>query len=306
MKNEKNENIGKIQIDQLRITSLAEDEIIEILSRLKYNDRIEYDGMNGFDLCRIRDKKYENVYQIGYFKGNDYRILGKLQFNFQCASSMQYVNVKNGKKKIWIDIKNPVFYTGGDILLLKMVIEKLNLSFLHISSIDLCMDKTFDIYERIQKNIQNKKLEVLVNGKVVDKNDYLKEAEMKSSGSLLNPYKVKSYYIKQKKACKDKTKGNYLIMYNKKEEIENSSEKQYILDYYGKPDCLHRIEVHICKEKIGSFLENNNIQFNVDLLTNQSFLKELYDYFRNSILRFRTKSRSAKGRKVKSWNVLLR
>jgi hypothetical protein len=35
---------------------LAEDEIIEILSNLKFNARIEYDEMKGFDLCKIRDK----------------------------------------------------------------------------------------------------------------------------------------------------------------------------------------------------------------------------------------------------------
>lgn len=302
----KNENIGKIQIDLLKLTFLAEDAIIEKLSNLNYSDRIEFDGMKGFDLCRIKDKKYENTYSIGYFKGIDYRRLGTLKFNFQCSSTERHVNIKNGKRKVWIDIANPIFYTGGDILLLKMVIDKLCLSFLHVSSIDLCMDKTFDIYERVQKNIRNKKLEVLVNGKVKDKNDYLKEAELKSSGSLLNPYKVKSYYIKQKKARKDKTKGNYLIMYNKKEEIDNSSGKQYILDYYGNPNCLHRLEVHICKDKINTYLDKKDIQFNVDLLRNQLFLKELYDYFRNSILRFRTKSRTAKGRKVKNWNVLLR
>ncbi len=302
----KNENIGKIQIDLLKLTFLASDSTIEMLCKLNYSDRIEFDGMKGFDLCRVKDPKYENTYTIGYFKGIDYRTLGTLKFNFQCASTMQYVNVKNGKKKVWIDITNPIFYTGGDILLLKMIIVKLDLSFLHVNSIDLCIDKTFDIYKRIQKNIRNKNLEVIVNGKVVNKNDYLKEAELKSSGSLLNPYKVKTYYIKQKKARKDKSKGNYLIMYNKKEEIENSSEKQYILDYYGNPDCLHRLEVHICKDKIISYFDNNGIQFDVDLMTNQKFLKEVYDYFRNSILRFRTKSRTAKGRKVKNWNVLLR
>jgi len=302
----RNEKIGQVQIDFLKITFLAEDETIKILSGIDYNNRIEFDGMKGFDLCRIKDSKYENVYQIGYFKGIDYRILGTLRYNLQCTSTMQYINVKNGKKKVWIDIANPVFYTGGDILLLKMVVENLNLSFLHYSSIDLCMDKSFDIYERIQKNIRNKKLEVLVNGKVVDKNEYLKEAEMKSSGSLFNPYQVKSYYNKQKKAIGDKTKGNYLIMYNKKKEIENSSGKQYILDYYGNPDYLHRLEVHICKDKINTYLNNKAIHFNVDLLANQLFIKELYDYFRNSILRFRTKSRTAKGRKVKNWNILLR
>lgn len=302
----KNENIGKIQIDLLRLTFVAEDATIEKLSKLNYSERIDFEGMKGFDLCRIKNPQFENTYTIGYFKNIDYRTLGTLKFNYQCASTGRHVNIKNGKRKIWIDIANPTFYTGGDIQLLKMVIDKLNLTYLHISSIDLCMDKTFDIYERIQKNIRNKELEVLVNGKVKAKNEFLIEAQMRTSGSLLNPYQIKSYYIKQRKARKDKTKGNYLVMYNKKEEIENSSGKQYILDFYGNPDCLHRLEVHICKEKINDYLKNKCIQFNVNLLTDQFFLKELYDYFRSSILRFRTKSRSADGRKTKNWNVLLR
>jgi len=302
----KNENIGKVQIDFLKMTFLAEDEIIEVLSRLKYNDRIEYDGMKGFDLCRIRDNKYENVYQIGYFSSKDYKILGTLRFNLQCASTMQYINVKNGKKKVWINIANPVFYTEGDILLLKKLIQKLNLSFLHISSIDLCIDKTFDIYKRIQRNIRNKDLEVLVNGKAVDKNDYLIEAEMRTSGSLLKPFQVKSYYIKQKKARKDKTKGNYIIMYNKREEVVNASGKQYILDHYGNPEILHRLEVHVCKDKINDYMTAKGISFNIELLTSQFSLKEMYDYFLSSILRFRTIKRAKTGRKVKNWNVLLR
>lgn len=302
----KNKNIGKVQIDLLKLTFWAEDEIINMLS--EYNKRWEFGGAKRFYLDRVADNNYENVYTIEYLNTeNKPQVFGKLKFNLHCSTTKWYkTNIEDGKKKVWISIDNRVFYTDGDLLFLKMIIEELKLSFLHFSTIDVCVDKTFDVYKRIRQNIRNKKLDVLVNGRKVDKNKHLIEAEMRTSGSLLKPLEVKSYYIKQKKAQKDKSKGNYIVMYDKKTEIINASEKYYILDYYGTPDILHRLEVHICQEKIKNYMEGNNIVFSVESLTNQSFLKELYDYFLSSILRFRTKHRTKVGRKIKNWNVLLR
>lgn len=310
-KNDKSKNLKKILIDLLKLNFLADEQTIDMLSNIDYESgEVSFYGRNGFSIHRKADRQYENVYSIGYYKNGDYLIFGVLKFNYVSTKIYQEVNFFEDKQVIWLDVHNPIFYSDNDILLLNLIEKTLNLRFHRINQIDLCSDRTFNIYERVYlRNIKNKEIEVLVNGRLKCKDELLREAKIDSHGSLNDPYQIKTYQIKQKNATKDKTKGNYLIMYDKKDEIENTSHKNYILDYYGNPDVLHRLEVHICKEKAEYYFSKVikiDDNFNFNMLTNQKFLKEMYDYFLNSLLRFRTVKRTSKGRKVKNWNVLLR
>ncbi len=307
----KNENIKKILIDLLKLVFLANKETIDILSSItNTSGEVFFGEKKHFSLIWMTNKRYENAYCIGYYKGEKYYKFGTLKFNIVHTTFSQDINFINDKQRVWIDVENQVFYSGNDILLLNIIRETLNLQLYNINQIDLCTDRNFNIYDRVyRRNIKNKELQALVNGRVQDKDEILRVTQMITYGSLYKPNQIKTYYVKQKKAIKDKTKGNYLIMYNKKEKIDNTGKKNYILEYYGNPDVLHRLEVHICSEKIQHYLAKEKMignDFDFDTLVNQEFLKEMFDYFLCSLLRFRSKKRNSKGRKIKSWNVLLR
>ena len=61
----------------------------------------------------------------------------------------------------------------------------------------------------------------------------------------LNKDLPKSLCIKQAKAEKNKYDGITMDSYNKMDEITSKSHKQYILDYYGNPKKLHRLELRL-------------------------------------------------------------
>ena len=105
--------------------------------------------------------------------------------------------------------------------------------------------------------------------------------------------------VKQAKAVKDKSKGLTLCGYNKTKEIETSSHKDYIKQFYGNPKSLHRLEVHQNNEEIKDFCKVNNIPQDINLITDQQFLDAMYDAHLSSLLRF------TKGRTKLNWRDIL-
>ena len=60
----------------------------------------------------------------------------------------------------------------------------------------------------------------------------------------LDRLKNPTLYFKQAKAIHNKSKGIVVTAYNKMAEIEESG-KDYILEFYGNPKRLNRLEVHL-------------------------------------------------------------
>ena len=174
--------------------------------------------------------------------------------------------------------------------------EKIGITFQHISSIDLCRDHKFNILTRIRKIAKEDKVSIIVNGKVVDKRADIDCGKLTHT---LNFYKTKkpTMNLCQKKASKDKSKGLTLCIYNKNNEITNSSKKEYIREFYGNPRTLHRLEVHQNCQEIKDYL--NDAPQSINLLFDQDFLDGMYLAHLSSILRFN------RGRKHIEWSEIL-
>ena len=199
---------------------------------------------------------------------------------------------------VYYRIENEVLYNQERLTTALTLPDLLEMTFQHITSIDLARDFKFNVVQRIRKTAKDDAIKVIVNGKAIDKEKDVAEGMFIFSlnfKKLSNP----TIAVKQAKAVKDKTKGLTLCGYNKNKEIEAASHKGYIKEFYGNPKSLHRLEVHQNNEEIKDFCRKNGIVQDVNLIFNQDFLDTMYDAHLSSLLRF------TKGRTKLDWRDIL-
>ena len=141
-------------------------------------------------------------------------------------------------------------------------------------------------------------IKTIVNGKVLkDRKAIVKGLKYIYDSSLdrvLHP----TICLCQAKAEHNKSKGIAIQGYNKMEEI-SSSGKEYILDYYGNPRTLHRLEVRLNSGEITDYYKIiKRCQCTADIF-DRDFLTNMYDYHLGSVLRF------TQGRTPIPWSDIL-
>lgn len=138
-----------------------------------------------------------------------------------------------------------------------------------------------------------------MNGtKVKDRNADRPEITYTFSGSL-DKDKYLTVNVKQRNAMKDKTRGVTLTTYDKLAEMQNSSGKNYVLDYYKELlERLYRTEVHLNNVEIKEYLDSRGLFFNYYMI-DEALLEEMFFYHLNSVIRFKD------GRQDIRWEHLL-
>ena len=155
-----------------------------------------------------------------------------------------------------------------------------------------------NIVNVIRRLYKDERITTIVNGKAIkNRKQIIPEFHIDYSVSL-ERLKNPTFYAKQKKAVHDKTKGVCVSCYNKRAEIENTS-KQYILDFYGSPKCLHRLEVHLNSEEIRRYCSMKKIPQTIDLIFDQDSITDMFFYYLSSVVRF------TKGRTKLDWRDIL-
>lgn len=91
--------------------------------------------------------------------------------------------------------------------------------------------------------------------------------------------------VKQKNAIKDKNRGVTLTTYDKVAEVQNSSGKDYILNYYGNPSKLYRTEVHLNNQEVKDYLDSRGLSFNYYMI-DEAMLEDMFYHHLNSVIRF--------------------
>lgn len=152
---------------------------------------------------------------------------------------------ENGNPKVWISLNNQTLYTN-DQYHLGFIATKLGLEPHNITTLDLCKDTPFNVGKSVRQLIKDKTVTTILNGKrIKDRDEDRPEITYTTSGSLNKTDKYMTVNIKQKNAIKDKSRGVTITTYDKVAEVQNSSGKDYILNYYGNPKKLYRTEVHL-------------------------------------------------------------
>lgn len=285
----------KIQIDALTMCyEVGTTYYYDKLCQLDYDDTID---LGDFQLTRTTGRYFYNIYDIKAWNGKRDIIFGQLKFNLANGNDESNVH-NNGLTKVWVSLNNETLYST-DIYFLDYITDRLGLIAHNITTLDLCLDTSFNVSSSVKQFIRDKSITTILNGRrIIDREADRPEIVYVMSGNL-NKYKYLTLSIKQRNAIKDKSKGVTIITYDKKAEILNSSEKTYILDYYQRPRSLYRTEVHLNNEDIKAYLNRENKEFNPLMIFDETILEDMYFHYLNSVIRFQSKTKDV------SWSRIL-
>lgn len=284
----------KIMIDALTVC-------FEVTDRYHYDRICELDfgqtyDMYEFQLMRVEGRYYNNVYTIIYMDGDNQVEFGQLKFNIGKVANPNNLH-DNGNPKVWISLNNQSLYSN-DQYNLGFIATKLGLEPHNVTTLDICLDTSFNVSKPLRQLIKNKAVTTILNGtKVKDRDEDRPEITYTLSGSL-NKDKYMTVNVKQRNAIKDKSRGVTITTYDKLAEIGNSSSKEYILNFYGNPTKLFRTEVHLNNAEIKDYLDSRGLYFNYYMI-DEALLEEMFFYHLNSVIRFKA------GKQDIMWEQLL-
>ncbi len=279
--------LGTTIIDELRLCYVTGPVLFEILGSLNLSERIEF---SEFYMIRVGNRYFRHAFHLCCDMENGRRQFATLHFGRYGDDKSPYV---------WYRPDNWVLYDEQALKYAMTIPTQLGLCFHNITALDLAKDFRRSVTNLIRRLYRDKSVTTIVNGKAVrDRNRILPELHIAyevSLDRLRNP----TFYAKQRKALHDKTKGVCVCAYNKRAEIEDASDKEYIMDFYGHPQTLHRLEVHLNAAEIRDYCHARRIAQYPELIFDEEFLTELFCYHLSSVIRF------TKGRRRLDWKELL-
>lgn len=270
-----------IQIDALKLCYKAfNPNIFSDLLTINSNETINY---GKFTVVKLRGKYYTSVLAVCIMVANEKRSVATITFSRFPA--------KDGSPQLFITPRNPTLYDNM-YKVIQCVAHTLELSLGNITTLDICQDSTHSIVNTVKSMFANDMYTPKINGKIItDRKEYRKEIKYIYSGTLDNPRKYLTVYVEQ-------ADGATLKFYNKKAEIENYSDKTYILRKYGNPKTLYRTEVHLLQEDIADFEKVSGTKVDPFKLDEKT-LENIFYYKIENILQFKV------GKENVDWRVLL-
>lgn len=224
--------------------------------------------MYNFEIVRTnREKEYSNTFDIIIPDYNEEIGIYKKRY-----ATIYYGSTNPFRQQLYLKIENEELYKES-FGILDYIEDCLDLKFSTNSEIELAVDTDFDIISRFYRLLKNEKYTPRILKKYYyDMDEELSNVLNCSKGTRKNPFKFKSFYIKNKES------GLELKCYNKsKEIIDNDNKKQYIKDKLGF-DNIYRIEIHVKHKLLKDTMDKMNIT-DMDIrynLFNKDFLSNLY------------------------------
>ena len=272
---------GTTIIDALTLCYRAEDDFLAYLREVR--DRIDFDK---YSLYRTRGERHSQYFNVKLY---DIEVATMYFDRYGANGTEPY---------IWFRIDNYVLYNKPLLIETLSLPELLDLPFNNYTHLDLARDHLYNISKRIRTMMRNPILKTILNGKqVTDRKEKLKNV-FRTCGMSLDRDGGKDLTIKQAKAARNKNKGKTLACYDKIDEIKTESHKQYILDFYGNPKRLHRLEVRLNNEDIDGIAKSLGIAVTEDIIFDIDKLDAIYLQALHSLLRF------THGRKCLDWQML--
>ncbi|MBR5034152.1 MAG: hypothetical protein IKX71_02490 [Bacteroidales bacterium] len=287
----KNERLGKPVIDGLRVCYVADPLLLDELSHVEVGQRLVY---NPFVLIRRIGDRFEFFFSMFLAGTRGLEEVGVLKFGRYGAKANNYCH---------IEIENHVLYEADLFQEVLSFPDLVGLTFNNFTAIDIAIDYGKSISAIIKRMLRDKTVNTIFNGKCVQNVLGRKQAIPGFSfdyGTSLDRLQCPTVTIRQVKAIKNKFKGTTVQSYDKRAEIETTSGKNYILDYYGRPRYLYRFEVRLNYQEIRGYCAARHIAQDIELLNNPVFLSDIYYYHLSSVLRF------TKNRKKLQWPEIIK
>lgn len=274
-----------IQIDELKICYTAETEYLNGLMSIEIGSYLE---IHGYRFHRIVSDRFRYYYEVW----DDDEQVAQLKFGL-------YTDLSETKHFVYVKVSNHVLYKPEQLKRTLELPDKMGFVFNNYTAIDLAIDSNVNFTSLIKRMIRNKAIITIINGKAVkDRKQVLQGVSFQYSTSL-DRLKHASVTIKQKKAISNKKNGIVVQAYDKKAEVEQNSDKRYILDFYGQPKRLYRLEVRLHYQELKDYFSKANIVPEIETMSNQELLHDMFFYHLAAVLRFTQK------RKKLDWPTLI-
>lgn len=272
---------GTTIIDALTFCYVAGDELLKSLRDVNY--KIDFDK---FNLYRTMGRSHSEHFDI--------RLDGVK------VATTYFDRYGAGKKEsyLWLRIENAVLYNKPLLVEVLSLVELLDLQFNNVTYLELAKDFKYNISNKIRAMMRNPELTTIINDKQIKDRNKILNNVTRTCGVSLNRDGGKSLTIKQAKAVKNKYDGITLDSYDKVREIESHSHKHYILNYYGNPKRLHRLELRLNNPDIKAIAKRLCMVITEDIIFDSNKLDTIYLQALHSMLRF------THGRKKLDWQML--
>lgn len=281
--------IGDPIIDELKICYVASTELLTSLTDTAKGDSYDF---SDFIAYRTTSIHFKYAYDICIGSMDCRRKIASIRFGRYGDS--EETNF------IFYRIENYVLYNHELFKQAMAIPQLLNLTFHNFTSLDIAIDQQYDVAHLIKRLYRRKDITTIINGKAIkDRKETLKNLYLTYSTSL-DRLKSLSVNIKQKKALHDKTRGITVQAYNKMNEIQDVSHKQYICEFYGFPNRLYRLEVHLNNAEIKDYCNKYGIHQDESMISDQELLSTMFFYHLSSVIRF------TKGRTKLYWTDILK
>ena len=275
-----------IQIDELKICYTATPEDLNELMSIEIGS---FMNIYGYKFCRTISDRFRYYFEVWE---NDEQVAW-LKYGL-------YTDLSIAKHFIYYKINNQVLYNPDQLSNTLELPEKFGFVYNNYTAIDLALDTSVNFTSLIKRMIRNKAVTTIINGKAVkDRKQVLQGVSFQYS-TTLDRLKHAAITFKQKKAISNKKNGIVVQAYDKKAEIEQNSDKRYILDFYGQPKRLYRLEVRLHYQELKDYFSKINGEPIIKTMLDQDLLRDMFYYHLSAVLRF------TKGRKKFDWQTLIK
>jgi predicted RND superfamily exporter protein len=275
-----------IQIDELKICYTAETDNLNEFFNTEIGTHLE---IHGYRFHRIVSDRFRYYFEVW----NSDEQVAQLKFGL-------YTDLSTTRHFVYFKVNNHVLYKPNQLKTILELPNVLGLVFNNYTSIDLAIDSNVNFTSLIKRMMRDKAVTTIINGKAIkDRKQVLQGVGFNYSTSL-DRLKHAAITIKQKKAISNKQHGITIQAYDKKAEIEQNSDKRYILDFYGHPKRLYRLEVRLHYQELKDYFSKVNGEPIFETMSNQELLQDMFYYHLAAVLRF------TQGRKKIDWPTLIK
>ncbi len=231
----------RLNIDKLEITYYCNNELKETLSQIITSERFGECGE--IQLVRIESNRYSHAFDIRF---DDVDANG--MWHDYSFGTLLFGSTNRHRQQIYIQVNNEMFYIPNMLAHRYYIESALGIEFYRISKFDLALDGNFNIRRCFYKFFKDCDLDLYVNcRKINGMKEKIKHVyHLCSNTSRQTPLSLASAtpYIKN---CDNNLE---MSIYDKRTEIEEESNKYYIMEHNEfKQKKFYRMEVRIknCK-----------------------------------------------------------
>lgn len=278
-----NEN-NEIVLDELKLCYLADQEQLQGLAGVNVGSTIQ---LYGYSFYRLSNERFRFFFEVV----KDGEQVAQMKFG-------HYTDAEESPLYVYLKVMNPVLYDERlkGVLVLP---ESMGMVFNNFTSVDLALDGGLNFPSVVKRLMRDKSVTTIINGKAVRERKRVLPGVNFEYSTTLDRLNHPSVTIRQKKAISNKYNGITIQAYDKKAEIDYCSDKQYILDHYGRPRRLYRLEVRLHYQELKDYFKMCDICPNPEILFDPERLEQMFYYHLSAVIRF------TRGRNRIHWKTII-